>query len=88
MAEVPENIEQHIKEIIVERLFLDISPEDLSSDESLTDEHGVDSVRLFDMIVGLEEDFEISFEDEELMLKNFDTVKSIAERVGEKIKAL
>lgn len=86
MSQAPENMESRIKEIIVERLFLDVAPEELDSGESLTDAHGVDSVRLFDMVVGLEEDFDISFEDDELMLKNFDTVKSIAARVSEKLE--
>lgn len=85
MAELPDDLEQRIKEIIVERLFLEIEPDQLEDNASLTDAHGVDSVRLFDMIVGLEEDFEVSFEDEELVIENFDTVENIADRIREKL---
>ena len=88
MAAVPPNLEPQIKKIIVERLFLEVDPPSLKSDERLTESYGVDSVRLFDMIVGLEEDFQISFEDDELILDNFDTVQSIVERVAAKIQAL
>lgn len=81
MSESPEKLQGRIAEIIVERLFLDVEAADLPAGESLTDAHGIDSVRLFDVVVGLEEDFGISFADEELTLDNFDTVSSIAARV-------
>jgi len=87
MPEIPADLENRIKQILVERLFLEITPESLSSNESLTENHGVDSVRLFDMVVGLEEDFEISFEDEELTIDNFDTVSAIAQRVKQKMES-
>ncbi len=87
MAEIPADLENRIKQILVERLFLEISPESLPAGESLTENHGVDSVRLFDMVVGLEEDFAISFEDEELTIDNFDTVHAIAERVRQKLES-
>jgi acyl carrier protein len=86
MPEDSEELAGRIREIIVERLFLEIEPDDIGEDDSLTDAYGVDSVRLFDMIVGLEEDFGVSFEDEELKLKNFDTVGAIAARVAAKLE--
>jgi len=86
MAEVPADLKDRIKAVLVERLFLDIDPATLDPAESLTEAHGVDSVRLFDMVVGLEEDFDISFEDEELVLDAFDTVNAVAERVQAKLE--
>ena len=75
-----------IKSILVERLFLDIAPDQLGDQESLTIKYGVDSVRLFDMVVGLEDDFGICFADDELRIANFDSVAVIAGRVAEKLK--
>ncbi len=87
MGEAPENLEERIREILVERLFLEVEPAAIGADESLTETYGIDSVRLFDMVVGLEEDFGISFEDTELDIPGFDTVTAIARRVREKLDA-
>lgn len=76
-----EEIVNAVRPIIVEQLFLEIRPEELGEDDSLSEKHGVDSVRLFDMIVGLEDEFEISFEDQELAVKNFDTVRAVADKI-------
>ncbi len=85
MAENPDQLKDRIRSIRVERLFLQIDPIELKETTSRTAVHGVDSVRLFDMAVGLEEDFDISFEDEELQVENFDTVAAIAERIQSKL---
>lgn len=74
-----------IKAILVERLFLDVDPAELRDHDSLTDTYGVDSVRLFDLVVGLESDFDITFEDSELVVRDFDTVAHIVQRVHDKI---
>lgn len=84
MAAAENELSTTIKRIVVERLFLEVAPEKLGANESLTDAYGVDSVRLFDLIVGMEDEFGISFEDDELLLDNFDTVEAIAKRVRDK----
>jgi len=87
MTEMPENISERIRQILVERLFLDVEPAAINETESLMDAYGVDSVRLFDMVVGLEEDFDICFEDDELVLATFDTVEAIVAKVKGKIES-
>ncbi|MFW5858117.1 MAG: acyl carrier protein [Planctomycetota bacterium] len=87
MADAPANLQDRIAEIMVERLFLDIEPSEVAPEESLTLKYGVDSVRLFDMVVSMEDDFEISFEDDELTLDNFDTLARVTANVKEKIEA-
>jgi len=87
MPEAHDDLDIRIKTVLVERLFLDVQPEAIGSTESLTEAYGVDSVRLFDMIVGLEEDFDVSFADDELTVANFDTVEAILVRVREKMQA-
>ncbi|MBN1256337.1 MAG: acyl carrier protein [Planctomycetes bacterium] len=84
MADAPGELHKRIAEIVVERLFLAVAPEEIAPDESLTLKYGVDSVRLFDMVVGMEDDFEITFEDEELTLENFDSLARIAAKVAAK----
>ncbi len=79
-------IEDTIKDIIVDRLFLKIPPEEIDNDAIVMDTLGVDSVSVFEIVVGLEEVFGISFEDDEFRIENFQSVTSIAEHVREKQK--
>ena len=74
-------IESRIKEMVVDRLFLKVKPEELASDASLIDDYGVDSVALLELVVGLEEVFGIVVEDGDFDLANFSSVKALAEFV-------
>jgi acyl carrier protein len=76
--------EDALKEMIVERLFLSVEPDDIGDDENLMETYEVDSVRLLEIVVGLEEVFDISLEDDEFSLERFETVKAIADLVREK----
>ena len=51
-----ENLAAQLKELIVERLFLDINPEDIEDEVELS-EYGVDSFLLLELIVAMEEMF-------------------------------
>ncbi len=84
MAEKP--LEQLVKEIMVERLFLKMQPEEIGDDTLLMEELGVDSVSVFEIVVGLEEETGISFEDDEFNIENFRTPKHIADYVRSKQK--
>ena len=75
------DIESRIKEMVVDRLFLKVTPEELASDASLIDDYGVDSVALLELVLGLEEVFGIVVEDGYFDLAYFSTVKALAEFV-------
>jgi acyl carrier protein len=53
----------------------------LSADDSLTD-LGIDSLRLVEFIIDLEETFQIAIPDEEMLAKNFQTVGTVSTLVG------
>lgn len=76
-----ERIEDKIKLMVVERCFLDIEPAAIADDEPLMDRHDIDSLRLFEIVVGTEEQFDISVMDEEFTIDNFRTVADIADCV-------
>ena len=78
-------IESRIKEMVVERLFLKVAPEELASDASLIDDYGVDSVALLELVVGLEEVFGIVVEDDDFDLANFSSVKALAAFVAQRM---
>ena len=80
-----ERIEDKIKAMIVERLFLPVSPDEIADDDPLMTKFDIDSVRLFEIVIGIEEIFGISFEDEEFSLEAFETVSAISNVVRNKM---
>ena len=75
-----------VKKLVVERLYLDVPPENIGDDENLLEKFGIDSVRLFEIVVGLEETFGISFADEDFAVERFSTARKIAEVVAARSK--
>ena len=78
-----ESLESQLKELIVERLFLDITPEDIETDAPLAD-YGVDSFLLLELIVALEEVFEVKFEQSDITAEVLKSVASLAALVKSK----
>jgi len=77
-------IKRQIKRMLVERLFLDVAPEEVADDADLMATYGVDSVQLFEIVVGLEDDMGISLEEDDFDLQTFSTVEGIAGLVTRK----
>jgi acyl carrier protein len=77
-------LEERLKALIVERLFLKVAPKDIGDEDELMETLGVDSVQIFEIVVGLEEEFGVTFDEEEFDIEMFKTVKSIAEAVRKK----
>lgn len=73
-----ERMEDQLKQMIVERLFMRIAPEEIEEDKSLIDHYGVDSVSLLELVVGIEEVFGVAIEDEEFSVAHFETVSALA----------
>ena len=77
-------VEDRLKEMIVERLFLPVEPQEIVDEDMLMAKFEIDSVRLFEIVIGLEEIFDISLEDDEFSIERFESVKAIADLVREK----
>jgi acyl carrier protein len=80
-----ESIEDRLKAMMVDRLFMKIPPEEIASDKSLVTEYGVDSLLLLELIVGVEEEFGLEIEDTEFQVQNFETVDALAAFVRGKL---
>lgn len=78
-----DTLESQLKELIVERLFLDIAPEDIDTDTELS-EYGVDSFLLLELIVALEEVFSVKFEQSDISADVLKSVASLAALVKSK----
>ncbi len=74
-------IEDRLKQMIVERCFLDIDPASIEENEPLIKRRDIDSLKLFEIVVGTEEEFGISVMEENFSVDSFRTVKEIAECV-------
>jgi len=80
-----QTVEDQLKAMIVERLFLPVAPAEITDDDLLMEKFEIDSVRLFEIVIGLEEIFEISLEDDEFSIERFESVNAIAELVRHKL---
>lgn len=67
-----------VKTTIVVALKLEIEPDQIADDEILFEAGlGVDSVAMMELIVALENEFEVEFSDELIRIENFESVNSI-----------
>ncbi len=76
-----QEIESKLKQMIVDRLFLSVKPEEIVTEASLVDAYGVDSVCLLELVVGLEEAFGITIEDSDFNVRNFLSVAALRDFV-------
>ena len=81
------SIEDDVKQIIIERCFLTLSPDDIGNEDDLMEQVGLDSVQILEIVVGLEEVFGITFEDADFEIENFANVAAIAAYVRSKADA-
>ena len=80
-------IEQRIREIIVEKGMLDVPVERLQMDTPLNEgDMELDSVQTLEVLVGLEEEFDFFFDDDDITPELFGKVGNLVEYV--KMKAI
>lgn len=79
-----ERIEDRIKAMVVERLFLDVKPSDIADDDLIMEKYEIDSVRLFEMVIGVEELFGIVIDEDDFDIALFKNVSSVADYVRSK----
>ncbi len=74
-----------LKDMIVERLFLTVGADEIGDEEDLRDKFDLDSIKIFEIVIGLEEVFGISFEgDEDFSIEKFTSVNAILDVMQEK----
>jgi acyl carrier protein len=69
------DIEARIKEIICEQL--DVKPEDVSEVKSFTEDLGADSLAIVELVLALEEQFDVKIPDDEV-----DKIKTVGDAVS------
>jgi acyl carrier protein len=79
-----DDIVPRVKAMLVERLMLPVAPETIGDDLDLREAFALDSVRLFELVIGTEEVFGVSFEDDAFSMETFATVNLIAACIRQK----
>jgi acyl carrier protein len=80
-----ENLAPRVKELIVRRLKLDIDPTAIEDDAPLFGEGlGLDSIDALELVLGLEQEFGIKVEDEEVGVKAFASVNALVDFIEQK----
>lgn len=78
------NLERRIMELIEENQIL-LGGNFIDSSTLLFEEAGLNSVSLIDLIMSLEEEFNITFDGKELEFTNFETIERISFIVEKKL---
>ncbi|MBC6478332.1 MAG: acyl carrier protein [Hormoscilla sp. GM7CHS1pb] len=74
---------ERVQKIVVEQLGVDVS--EVKPEASFTEDLGADSLDTVELVMALEEEFEIEIPDE--VAETIDTVGKAVEHINEKVKA-
>lgn len=84
-ATAPAELKERIKHLIVDRLKLDIAPASIDSAQPLFGEGlGLDSIDALELVLGIEQEFGVKIEDQEVGSQALSSVDSLAEFVVSK----
>ena len=84
------DLKQRIKAILVERLKLDRTPEPIGDDEPLfgAEGLGLDSIDALELVLGVEQEFGVKIENEEVGMEALSSVSGLAEFIVAKKPSL
>jgi len=83
-----EDQSRRVKELIVRRLKLDVDPLSIENAAPLFGEGlGLDSIDALELVLGLEQEFGIKVEDEEVGVKAFASVDALVDFIEQKQNA-
>lgn len=73
-------VEEKVKEIVAEQLG--INEEDITAESSLSEDLGADSLDVIELVMAIEEEFEIEISDDEA--DKFETVKDLIDFITQR----
>ncbi|MFK4259171.1 acyl carrier protein [Agrobacterium tumefaciens] len=79
------NINDAIRNILVEHLYVECKPEDIGLSDTLRADLGVDSLGFVELKEQVEKSFKIVIPDSEFTPDNFATVETVAKLVNKKL---
>jgi acyl carrier protein len=86
MNREPTDIEDRVKKVIIERLKLNVNAGEISNNTPLIGKGlGLDSVGVLELVVGLEQEFDIMFDDSEMNIELFENIGSLTNYINKKL---
>ena len=81
-----ESVQEQIKQLLVRRLKLERDPASIGDDEPLFGPEGLglDSIDALELVLGLEQEFGVSIDDQQVGSQVLSTVSTIAQFIAEK----
>lgn len=76
-----------VRTILVQELGLDVAPGSLEDSTRLQEDLGIESAALLQLVLGLEDEFDIEIADNDLSIENFGCVGAIVDYVGAQVAA-
>lgn len=70
---------------VIEEILPEVDPATVDTSASITDDYDVNSVSIIRLLVGLEEKFDVQFEDSELALNKYNSFDDIIDSVEKKM---
>ena len=87
MATELEQLTREIKELVIDRLKLDVEPDEIEDDELLFDGSlGLDSITMLELVEAIESRYGFEVDDEDLTSELMETARSLAEYVMGKVQ--
>ena len=81
----PQNLAPQVKDLIVRRLKLEIDPSTIDDAAPLFGKGlGLDSIDALELVLGLEQEFHIKVEDEEVGVRAFASVNALCDFIEQK----
>lgn len=89
MSKAPQDLKVRIKNMLVERLKLEVDPTSIEDDAPLFAEEGLglDSIDALELVLGVEQELGVRIDDEEVGSKAFASVSALAAFVEERMAA-
>ena len=75
---------QEIRKFIFDNFLFDAAEEDLGNDDSFLEQGVIDSTGVLELVEWLEETFDFSVDDEELIPENLDSLNNLAVFISKK----
>ncbi|MCC6324181.1 MAG: acyl carrier protein [Candidatus Brocadia sp.] len=80
------SIDNRVKKVIIERLKPNINVAEISKNTPLIGKGlGLDSVGVLELVVGLEQEFSIMFDDSEMNIELFENIGSLTNYIDKKL---
>ncbi len=77
-------MDSQLKDMMVDLLFLDLTPDEIETETPLS-EYGIDSFLMLELIVGIEETFDVRFPQGEIKPEMLRTVASLRTAIQAKL---